>query len=67
VKKMQKTNLPKLIGMLIGLSMMLACSAAALADNNQASQALLSPDTLGNSIVRENIQKFTGSQNVAIS
>ncbi|MDO9550445.1 MAG: hypothetical protein Q7J03_05670 [Methanoregula sp.] len=64
---MQKTNLPKLIGIVIGLSMILACSAAALTDKIQTSPFLPFPDTIGNSIVKDNIQKFTGSQNEAVT
>lgn len=67
VKKMQKNNLLKLIGVLFGLSILLTCTVTALDDNNMASQAILSPDATEKGIVKENIQKFTGSQNVVIS
>lgn len=57
---MIKLNLSKLVGIVIGLSLVLACSAAAMAPGNQDSKVLLSNGLIITS-VKENIQKFTGS------
>ncbi|PKL58564.1 MAG: hypothetical protein CVV34_01660, partial [Methanomicrobiales archaeon HGW-Methanomicrobiales-5] len=62
---MKKISLSKLIGMVIGLSLVLACSAVAMADTSQG--ALISPETIGSGIVKENIQKFTGSLDETIT
>lgn len=61
---MKKINLSKLIGIVIGLSLVLVCSAAAM--DAQDSKALLS-DKLVVTAAKENIQKFTGSDADAIN
>ncbi|MFA4878273.1 MAG: hypothetical protein WC586_12790 [Methanoregula sp.] len=61
---MKKINLSKLIGLVIGLSLVLACSAAAM--DSQDSKVLLS-DKLVVTAAKENIQKFTGSDADAIN
>ena len=60
VKKMKIINFSKLISIVIGLSLILVCSAAAMSIDTQESKALLS-NTPVMSAVKENIQKFTGS------
>jgi hypothetical protein len=55
---MKKINLSKLIGFVIGLSLVLACSVAAM--ESQDSNALLS-DKLVVTAAKENLHKFTGS------
>jgi hypothetical protein len=60
VKTMLNINISKLIGIIIGLSLILVCSAAAVADNTQDTGTLIYPEKIGTGIVRENIQKFTG-------
>jgi hypothetical protein len=57
---MLNINISKLMGIVIGLSLLLVCSAAAVADNTQDTGTLISPETIGTGIVKENIQKFTG-------
>jgi hypothetical protein len=61
--EMKKMNFSKLIGIIIGLSLILACSAAAVTDSG----ALLSPKTIGTGIVKENIQKFTESPDAVVT
>ena len=58
-----RISLSKLIGVVFGLSLVLACSVSALADNSQ----ILTPETIVSGIVKENIQKFTGSPNEVIT
>ncbi|MEN6443508.1 MAG: hypothetical protein ABFC71_07145 [Methanoregula sp.] len=64
---MLKINLSKLIGIIIGLSLVFACSAVAAADTSQGSNALISPETIGTGLVKENIQNFTGTPNEEIA
>jgi len=63
---MTKINLLKLIGIVIGLSLVLACSVAAAAPDNHDSKSLLSNEPVVTS-VKENIQKYTGSPADAIN
>jgi hypothetical protein len=67
VRTMMKIQLSKVIGIVIGLSFILACSAVAAVDNSAASGALISPGTMVTGTVKENIQKFTGIPNEAIT
>jgi hypothetical protein len=57
---MKKNNLSKVFGIVMGLSLLLVCSAAAMAIDNQDQNALLSNGSVVD-FVKENIQKFTGS------
>jgi len=57
---MEKLNLSKLFGIVIGLSLILVCSAAAMATDNVDQDALLSNGAVM-ALVKENIQKFAGS------
>jgi hypothetical protein len=57
---MEKYSLSKLFGIVIGLSLLLACSAAAMATNSVDQDALLSNGPVV-ALVKENIQKFAGS------
>lgn len=63
VNDMQKPNFLKLIGMMIGLSLILACSATAVTDTG----VLISPSTIGTGIVKENIQNFTESPDAVVT
>lgn len=54
-----------MIGIVIGLSLILVCSAAAMSADNQDQGILLSNEPVV-TLVKENIQKFTGSQVDAI-
>lgn len=56
-----------MIGIAIGLSLILVCSASAIVDNNKNSNAFLCPEKIGAGIVKENIQKFTGSPDEEIT
>jgi hypothetical protein len=58
---MQKQKLSKLLGIIIGLSLILTCSVTAIIDPSQDSAAHISPATIGTGIVKENIQKFAES------
>jgi hypothetical protein len=64
---MMKISLSKLIGIVFGLSFILACSAVAAVDNSATSGALISPGTIGTGTIKENIQKLTGIPNEAIT
>ena len=57
---MERNNLTKLFGIVIGLSLIFVCSATAMATDNQDQNALLSNGSVV-VLVTENIQKFTGS------
>jgi hypothetical protein len=57
---MKRINLSKLFGIVMGLSLILICSAAAAAADYQDEDALLSNGP-AMALVKENIQKFTGS------
>jgi len=63
---MTKINLSKLISIVIGLSLILTCSAAAMVPDNQNSKSLLSNGPVVTT-AKENIQKFTGSPVDAIN
>jgi hypothetical protein len=65
VEIMKKINLSNLIGILLGLSLILVGSVAA--DTSNSTDALISPETIGTGIVKENIQKFTGSSDEVIT
>jgi hypothetical protein len=67
VNDMQKLNFSKLIGIIIGLSLILACSAAAVADTGQNSDTRITPDTIGTGIVKENILKFAESSDAVVT
>jgi len=62
-----KMSFSKLIGIVIGLALILACSASALGDNSQSLDPKISHDIIDSGIVKENIQNFTGSANEAIT
>jgi hypothetical protein len=65
-RNMKNMSFSKLVGLVIGMSLILACSVAA-ADPGQESGALISPKTIGTGIVKENILKFTGSRDAAVT
>jgi len=60
-----RNSFSKVIGIVIGLSLILVCSTAAMATDTQDQNALLSNGSVM-ALVQENIQKFTGSQPDAI-
>lgn len=65
---MQKLNLSRLIGLIIGMSLILACSVAAATDSGQGPiNTIISPAIIGTGIVKENIQKFSESENEGIT
>ena len=60
---MQKVRLSKLVGILIGLSLILSCSVTATTDSG----TLVLPKTIDTGVVKEKILKFTESSDAVIT
>ena len=67
VNKKMEMSRSKIISILLGLSLVLTCSASALVDNNQDPDANLASGIIDSRIVKENIQNFIGSANETIT
>ncbi|MFA4878270.1 MAG: hypothetical protein WC586_12775 [Methanoregula sp.] len=63
---MKSINFSKLVGLVIGISLILVCSVAAT-EPGQGSVTLISPNTIGTGIVKENILKFAESSDAIVT
>jgi hypothetical protein len=63
---MKKFDFSKIIGIVLGLSLILAYSVSAV-DTSRGTDGLLSPETIETGFVKENIQKFTGSADETVT
>ena len=64
---MKMYNFSKLIGIIIGLSLIFSCSVTAAVDSGQSSDTDHTPVIITTDLVKNNIQKFSGLQNQVIT